>query len=57
MSSSVTLLFIFRDARIVPVLNCATSIFAGFVIFSVVGFMAYETGSDISDVIDAGLLF
>ncbi|KAK2164944.1 hypothetical protein LSH36_57g04098 [Paralvinella palmiformis] len=44
----------YRDARIVPVLNCATSIFAGFVIFSVVGFMAYETGSDISDVIDAG---
>ena len=47
----------FRDARIVPVLNCGTSIFAGFVIFSVFGFMAHETGSDISDVIDAGLLF
>ena len=35
---------------IVAVLNCATSVFAGFVIFSVIGFMAHETGQEVGAV-------
>ncbi|KAI0215060.1 Sodium- and chloride-dependent glycine transporter 2 [Lamellibrachia satsuma] len=44
----------YRDACFVPVLNCITSIFAGFVIFSIIGFMAHETGSAIEDVVTQG---
>ena len=41
---------VYRDAVIVAVLNCATSVFAGFVIFAVIGFMANETGQLVKDV-------
>ncbi|XP_076054339.1 sodium- and chloride-dependent GABA transporter 1-like [Oratosquilla oratoria] len=43
-----------RDALLVPVLNCLTSIFAGFVVFSVLGFMAQQTGTSVEEVTDAG---
>ena len=43
-----------RDALLVAFLNCGTSVFAGFVVFSIVGFMAHETGQEVKDVIKSG---
>ncbi|XP_064634023.1 sodium- and chloride-dependent glycine transporter 1-like [Lineus longissimus] len=43
-----------RDSLIVAIINCATSIFAGLVIFSVLGFMAAEKGVDVGDVATGG---
>lgn len=44
----------YRDAIIVAVLNCSTSIFAGFVIFSVLGHLSFKTGKCVEDVVDSG---
>lgn len=44
----------YRDALIVALLNSATSIYAGFVIFSILGFMAYEKGVPVSEVAKQG---
>ncbi|XP_055895528.1 sodium- and chloride-dependent glycine transporter 1-like isoform X2 [Biomphalaria glabrata] len=45
---------VFRDAMIVPIVNCGTSVFAGFVIFSVLGYMAHATDTAINQVVDQG---
>ncbi|KAK2162631.1 hypothetical protein LSH36_95g07040 [Paralvinella palmiformis] len=44
----------YRDALLVTIINCGTSIFAGFVIFSVIGHMAKLTGEDVSNVVASG---
>ena len=43
-----------RDALLVAIINCTTSVFAGFVIFSVIGYMSNITGEDVSKVVDSG---
>ncbi len=43
-----------RDALLIPTINCGTSIYAGFVIFSVLGYMANEKGQKIEDVATDG---
>lgn len=43
-----------RDSILVPIMNCGTSIFAGFVVFSVIGFMSHQTGLPIKTVATGG---
>ncbi|XP_019647388.1 PREDICTED: sodium- and chloride-dependent glycine transporter 2-like [Branchiostoma belcheri] len=44
----------YRDAVVISVLNCLTSFYAGFAIFSVLGFMANEMGVKVEEVADTG---
>lgn len=43
-----------RDAIILALINSGTSFFSGFVVFSILGFMAAEQGVDISKVAESG---
>uniref|UniRef100_A0A646QC04 Transporter n=1 Tax=Hemiscolopendra marginata TaxID=943146 RepID=A0A646QC04_9MYRI len=49
----------YRDAVLVGIVNPLTSVFAGFVIFGVVGFMSHELGVPVDKVVEqgAGLAF
>ena len=44
-----------RDSLVVSVGNCLTSLYSGFVIFAIIGFMAREMGLHIKDVAQAGM--
>lgn len=37
--------------------NCGTSVFAGFAVFSLLGFMATQLNREVQDVVDAGIAF
>ncbi|XP_078352752.1 sodium- and chloride-dependent GABA transporter 1-like [Oculina patagonica] len=43
-----------RDAVVVGTINCLTSFFGGFVIFSVIGFMAHSLNKEVSEVVSSG---
>lgn len=45
---------LFRDALLTSCINSATSFVAGFVIFSVLGYMAHKSGQNIEDVATEG---
>lgn len=53
----VLLYFSHRDAILTSTVNCITSFFSGFAIFSVLGYMAYKQGVKIEDVATEGTLF
>ncbi|KAK3085579.1 hypothetical protein FSP39_005604 [Pinctada imbricata] len=46
--------FCLRDALIVPFVDCLTSFFSGFVIFTVLGFMAKSKGTTVEEVAQQG---
>ncbi len=50
----IVVVCVFRDALVVPILMGLTSVFAGFVVFSVVGFMATVVGRPIAEVVEKG---
>lgn len=45
---------VFRDSLFVCILNSSTSILAGFAVFSILGFAAYNLQVDVKDVIEQG---
>jgi len=47
----------FYDAVIVCTVNCGTSLFAGFAIFTVVGHMAHRLGKPVNEVVESGACF
>ena len=49
-----TVLLLCRDSIIFAVFNSGTSFYGGFLIFSVLGFMAKKQGVDIEDVAKSG---
>jgi hypothetical protein len=52
----MNVVFVFRDSLIVPIVNACTSVYAGFVIFSVLGYMAKTKGVAVDEVAASGMI-
>ena len=46
--------FVRRDAILINIVSFLTSLYAGFAVFSIIGYMAVTQGVDIKDVIQSG---
>ena len=46
--------FALSDAIVVPIITFFSAIYGGFVIFAIVGFMAYDVGLEVDEVITSG---
>ena len=44
-----------RDAFIIGICNSLTSLYAGFVVFAILGFLAHHTGSSFDSVVNDGI--
>ena len=53
-ANNVIIIIYLQDALIICAVNSCTSMFAGIVIFSFLGFMANEQGVDVKDVAAGG---
>ena len=47
---------LFRDAILLPILDCVTSVFAGLVIFVYLGYMAHVQQTTVDNVVTQGML-
>ncbi len=45
-------ILVYRDALVTSTINCATSVLAGFVVFSTLGHMAFVSNKSVDEVID-----
>ena len=45
---------VLRDAIMINIVSFFTSLYAGFAVFSIIGFMANESGVPVDKVIDSG---
>ena len=48
------MLYFHRDSIILTLVSEGTSIFGGFAIFTIVGYMAHQTGKPVDEVVQAG---
>lgn len=46
--------YYFRDTITVALINCGTSVYAGFAIFSMIGYLAFKTGVSVEDAATSG---
>ena len=51
----LSVLSVYRDAIMINIVSFFTSLYAGFAVFSIIGFMANEAGIEVDKVIDSGI--